>query len=131
MEDQISVANLTKMFVLEKPWEVVREYPEMAWKVIKHLHNENEYLKCSNAKQTTSIVKPKRKTLKWDDAKWDTCSCGRHKRLVEGLCAECHDAEYNSEVEAFYIDEINKLKKELSKYQKTVDNLLTVLEKNF
>ena len=104
--NDISVANLPSMFKLEKPWDVVKEYPEMAWKLIKQLHDE-----CERNKKATkvNITKPKRLQLDWHEAKHDTCGCGQYRKVIDGRCAECYDDAYSSEVEEFYIDEITIL----------------------
>lgn len=44
-KEDVSVANLPSMFTFDKPWDVIKEHPEEAWKVIKQLHEENETLK--------------------------------------------------------------------------------------
>ena len=79
--------------------------------------------------------KPKRQQLNWHNAKYDNCSCGQHRRLIEGRCAECYDDAYNSEVEDFYIDEITalknkiiKLETEKVKYDTVITNLIIAIE---
>lgn len=49
-DENFSAANLPDMFKLDKPWDIIKEYPEMAWKLIKELHDENEALKADKAK---------------------------------------------------------------------------------
>lgn len=133
-EGIISAANLPNMFKLEKPWDVVKEYPEMAWKLIKQLHDECEKYK-KDIKPDLNL-KPKRKQLDWHNAKYDNCGCGQYRKLVDGRCAECYDDAYNSEVEDFYIDKITELKNKIikleedkSKYDKVVNNLITAIQK--
>lgn len=35
-------------FHIDKPWEVIEKYPEMAWKVLKKFHDELEKVKAEN-----------------------------------------------------------------------------------
>ena len=90
---------------------VIERYPKEAWKLIKKLHDENECLRISRS--VAPIEKPKRKHLDWDNANYSTCGCGRWSKISNGMCAECHDDEYNVEVEKFYVDKIKSLEKEL------------------
>lgn len=66
-KENISVANLPNMFTFDKPWDVIKEHPEEAWKIIKQLHEENETLKVkidSYDKVVTNLLSAIEKTLK-------------------------------------------------------------------
>ena len=41
----LNVATLPKMFRIDKPWDIIANYPESAWTVLKTLHDENLALK--------------------------------------------------------------------------------------
>ena len=55
------------------------------------------------------MEKPKRKVLDWHNALMANCGCGRWAKTVDGMCAECHDANYNADVEFAYLERIRKL----------------------
>lgn len=52
---------------------------------------------------------PKRKHLNWFEASVGDCDCGHHGRIISGMCADCHDAEYQQEREQVLIDRIVEL----------------------
>lgn len=58
---------------------------------------------------------PQRKQLSWSNQKFDYCGCGRWAGIVDGQCAECHDADYEVEKEAAYQKRIRELMEENSK----------------
>lgn len=45
----------------------------------------------------------------WSKAKIGHCECGHHGSIVDGLCADCHDVEYQQEREQVLIDRIIEL----------------------
>ena len=46
---------ISEDFKIDKPWDVLKVYPETAWQVIKTLHDENISLKEEKAK-TDKII---------------------------------------------------------------------------
>ena len=54
--------------------------------------------------------KPKRKNIDWGNAKYDNCSCGEFKKLVDGMCSNCHEENYAYELESYYLNKLNTTK---------------------
>jgi hypothetical protein len=42
---ELNVGSLPKMFRIDKPWDIINNYPEAAWITLKTLHDENVALK--------------------------------------------------------------------------------------
>ncbi len=59
------------------------------------------------------MKKPQRKRIDWHNAVYQTCGCGKHAAVMEGMCPECHDDAYNHEVESAYSDRIKVLREAL------------------
>lgn len=96
MFDNICAANLPDMFKLEKPWDVIKEYPEIAWKVIKKLHEENEQLK-----KTVPILKHRGDHMRANDY-WLT------KDGRDELRVTCEDLS-EGDIILFLLNELEKL----------------------
>lgn len=45
-DEQVMLSLLD--FQVDKPWHVIKTYPEVAWKALKTLHDENLVLKAEN-----------------------------------------------------------------------------------
>ena len=45
----------------------------------------------------------------WHEDKMGTCGCGRWAKVLDGMCAECHDAEQQYQKEAAYLKRIREL----------------------
>jgi hypothetical protein len=52
--------------------------------------------------------KPERKNHDWHNARFDNCGCGYWARLVDGMCADCHEADYRAQVEAWYLEKLDR-----------------------
>ena len=46
----LNVTNLPKMFRIDKPWDIIANYPEQSWILLKTLHDENAQLKEENSR---------------------------------------------------------------------------------
>lgn len=58
------------------------------------------------------MSKPVRTYKDWRQAKAGICGCGRDAMILEGQCPECHDADHASEVETYYLNRIEALKRQ-------------------
>lgn len=56
--------------------------------------------------------KPIRTHKDWHQATTGVCACGRWTAILEGQCPECHDADYESAVEAYYLEHIEALEQQ-------------------
>ena len=57
--------------------------------------------------------KPERKQHDWHKAIYQICGCGEWAAVVDGKCPLCHDAEYEFEVEQYYLNKISELERKL------------------